>query len=193
MKPRIAVIGKGNVGGALQRGIERAGYPVQSAGNNAQRVREVAEWAEYIFLAVPYTALDEVIREIGDGLNGKTVVDATNALTPAFELAIGFTTSGAEEIQKKAAAAKVVKAFNTVFASHMETGQVKGTALTLFVASDDSAAKQQVMALGREIGFDAVDAGPLNNARLLEPLGYLNIQLGYMLKMGTEIGVKLVH
>jgi hypothetical protein len=47
--------------------------------------------------------------------------------------------------------------------------------------------------LARSIGFDAVDAGPLRNARLLEPMGYQNIQLGYTLGMGAEIGLKLVH
>jgi predicted dinucleotide-binding enzyme len=87
----------------------------------------------------------------------------------------------------------VVKAFNTVFAPHMASGQVKGTSLTLLVAGDDPHAKDEVLALGRDIGFDSVDAGPLRNARWLEALGYLNIQLGYMLKMGTEIGFKLIH
>ncbi len=48
-------------------------------------------------------------------------------------------------------------------------------------------------ALAREIGFDAIDAGPLKNARLLEPFAYLNIQLGYVLQMGTQIGFKLLH
>ena len=193
MKPKIAVIGQGNVGSALRRGCEHAAYPVKSAGNDAQRVREAAGWAECIILAVPFTALDDVVREIGDALNGKVVIDVTNALTPSFELAIGFITSGAEELQKKTAAARVVKAFNTVFAAHMDTGQVKGTALTLLVAGDDRAAKEQVMALGRDIGFDSVDAGPLKNARLLEPLGYLNIQLGFTMNMGKDIGFKLVH
>ncbi len=117
----------------------------------------------------------------------------TNALTPDFQLALGCTTSGAEELQKKAPSAKVVKAFNTVFAQNMGTGEVKGTKLTMFAAGDDQPAKEQVLGMGRDIGFDAVDAGPLANARWLETLGYLNIQLGYMLKMGTEIGFKLVH
>ena len=65
--------------------------------------------------------------------------------------------------------------------------------LTAYVAGDDPAAKSTVLDLARKIGFDAVDAGPLANARLLEPLGYLNIQLGYVLAMGTQIGFKLVR
>lgn len=193
MKPKIAVIGTGNVGSAIRRGLERAGYEVRSVGKDPPRVRETASWGEVIILAVPYAAVGETVTEMGEVVRGKPLLDVTNALTPDFQLAIGFTTSGAEELQKKAPAAKVVKAFNTVFAEHMATGQVKGTALTLLVAGDDQGAKELVLGLGRDIGFDAVDAGPLKNARWLETLGYLNIQLGYGLKMGTQIGFKLIH
>lgn len=63
--------------------------------------------------------------------------------------------------------------------------------MTVFVAGDDAAAKSEVLDVAKAIGFDPVDAGPLANARLLEPLGYLNIQLGYVLGQGTAIGLKL--
>ena len=75
----------------------------------------------------------------------------------------------------------------------MSTGKVKGEQLTLLVAGDDDAAKKTVLAMGSDIGFDPVDAGPLMNARWLEALAYLNIQLGHVLKMGPEIGARLVH
>jgi hypothetical protein len=193
MKPRTAIIGDGNVGSAIQKGLQRAGYELKVTGKDPPRVREAGAWAEVIVLAVPYGTLDEVIKELGTGVDGKTLVDATNALSADFQLALGFTTSGAEELQKKAPRAKVVKAFNTVFAQTMSTGKAKGQTITLFAAADDTAAKDKVLALGRDIGFDAVDAGPLRNARWLETLGYLNIQLGYTLKMGSDIGIKLVH
>jgi predicted dinucleotide-binding enzyme len=193
MRVKIAVIGKGNVGSALGSGLERAGHEVRTVGKDPTGVRDTAAWAEIVILAVPFPAIDETLRELGDSVAGKVVVDVTNALTPDYQLALGFSTSGAEELQKKAPTAKVVKAFNTVFAEHMANGQVKGEPLTLFVAGDDRRAKEQVLALGKGMGFDAVDAGPLKNARWLETLGYFNIQLGYMLKMGTQIGFKLIH
>jgi predicted dinucleotide-binding enzyme len=193
MKPTVAVIGKGNVGGALARGLERAGYVVRVVGNDPVAVSEAASWGEVIILAVPYGAIESAVRELGEAINGKVIVDASNALTPDYQLAVGFTTSGAELLQTQVPAARVVKAFNTVFAQHMDTGTVKGTRLSLFVAGDAGDAKTTVMTLGRDLGFDAVDAGPLVNARWLESLGYLNIQLGYMLKMGPEIGFVLVH
>lgn len=193
MKPKIAIVGNGNVGTAIQTGLERSGYEVKSVGNEPARTREVAAWGDLIILAVPFPAVDEAIRAIGNALNNKTLVDVTNALTPDYKLALGFTTSGAEELQKKVPSAKVVKAFNTVFADHMSTGKLGGTTLTLFVAGDDKGSKDQVMSLARDIGFDAVDAGPLKNSRLLEPVGYFNIQLGFTLQMGTKIGLKLVR
>ena len=193
MKTKVAIIGKGNVGSALARGLERTGVEVKTVGKDPAAVSALAAWGDIIILAVPFPAVDETVSELGELLRGKVVVDATNALTPSYELALGCTTSGAEELQRKLPAAKVVKAFNTVFAEHMATGKVKGETLTLFASGDDEQAKQQVLSLGKSIGFDGVDAGPLKNARWLETLGYLNIQLGYMLKMGTQLGFKLIH
>ena len=120
-------------------------------------------------------------------------MDATNALDANMNLAVGFTTSGAEELQKKARGARVVKAFNTVFAANMETGRVGGQPIAALVAGDDAAAKSAVLELAGDISFDPVDAGPLKNARLLEPMAQLNIQLGYVLGLGPRIGFTLVR
>jgi predicted dinucleotide-binding enzyme len=190
---KIGIIGAGNVGSALARGLERAGHQVRPVGNDAAAVREAAAWAEDVILAVPFGAIDDAVREAGDGLDGKTLIDVTNALDDDMNLALGFTTSGAEELQRKVPKAKVVKAFNTVFAEHMDTGRLRDEPLTAFVAGDDPTAKREALELARDIGFDAVDAGPLRNARLIEPLGYLNIQLGYGQKMGTNIGIELLR
>jgi 8-hydroxy-5-deazaflavin:NADPH oxidoreductase len=192
-KSKIGIIGNGNVGGALARGLKRAGHDVRAIDDNKTAVRDTAAWGEIVFLAVPFGALDDVVRTAGETLAGKTVVDVTNALDVNMSLALGFTTSGAEELQKKLPKARVVKAFQTVFAQHMDTGKLGDQRLTTFVASDDASAKSSVLALARDVGFDAVDAGPLRNARLLEPLGYFNIQLGYSLEMGTRIGFRLLH
>ena len=193
MTPRIGIIGNGNVGSALARGLERGGYAVRVADSEPSRVKEAGEWAEVVILAVPYGAVDDVIRELGSTIEGKTLVDVTNALTEDMQLASGCTTSGAEHLQQIARGARVVKAFNTQFAGHMDTGHLGGQSLTVFTASDDADAKQQVMEMATGIGFTPIDAGPLRNARLLEPLGYFNIQLGYVLGLGTNIGLQLVR
>jgi 8-hydroxy-5-deazaflavin:NADPH oxidoreductase len=192
-KTKIAIIGDGNVGGALARGLGRAGHDVRAVGNDKAAVRDAAAWADAVLLAVPFGAVGDVVETAGAALAGKIVVDVTNAVDASMSLAVGFSTSGAEELQKRLPKARVVKAFNTVFASFMETGHHGEQPLTAFVAGDDAGAKTSVLELARDLGFDAVDAGPLKNARLLEPLAYLNIQLGYVLGMGANIGFKLLH
>ena len=193
MTTKIGIIGNGNVGSALEGGLKRTSHEVRSVENDPAAVRAVADWANVVILAVPFGALDQVVKTAGSALDGKTVVDATNPLNPDMSLALGFSTSGAEELQKKAPKAHVVKAFNTVFAQNMPSGHVGTQALSALVAGDDAGAKSTALELAKAIGFEAVDAGPLRNARLLEPLGYLNIQLGYVLKMGTDIGFKVVR
>lgn len=193
MKPKIGIIGKGNVGDALLRGCERAGYEARAVGHYLKGVQETAAWGEVIILAVPFAAIDDTLSKMGENVNGKALVDVTNVVTADYQLALGCTTSGAEELQKKVPSAKVIKAFNTVFSEQMYRGRVGDEPITLFAAGDDGEAKATVLQLGREIGFDAVDAGPLQNARWLETLGYFHIQLGYMLKMGTGVEFKLIR
>ena len=189
----IGIIGDGNVGSALQRGLTKAGHEARAVGNDPALMKETVRGAEVVILAVPFGAIDDVVRQVGGELKGKVVIDVTNALNPDMTLAVGLTTSGAEELQKKVPGARVVKAFNTVFAVHMDSGTVKGEQLTVFAAGDDAEAKATVLELARGIGFDAVDAGPLSSARQLEPLALQNILLGYVLGMGMEIGFRLVH
>lgn len=168
-----------------------SGIRVRSTGK--ENVRETAAWGEIVVLAVPFGAVNDAVKTIGDALDGKTLVDATNALDENMGLAIGFSTSGAEELQKLAPAAKVVKAFNTVFAQHMDTGKLAGETLTVLAASDDEEAKRTALELAKAIGFDAVNAGPLQNARWLETLGYLNIGLGYVVGHGVNSGFRYIH
>src|SRR5690242_7961067 len=80
-KPKIGIIGDGNVGSALRRGLERAAYQVRTVGKNPGQVKQTAGWADVVILAVPYEAVDEALAELGDGINGKTLVDVTNVLT----------------------------------------------------------------------------------------------------------------
>lgn len=191
MATKIGIIGSGNVGSAINRGLSKAG--IESRVSNEENVAEVAAGSDIIILAIPFMAIDDVVKKIGNSASGKIVIDATNALTAEMQLAVGFATSGAEELQKKLSKAKVVKAFNTVFAQHMDSGKLNGQTLTAFAASDDEAARNKVLELLRLIGFDAVNAGPLQNARHLEALGFLNIQLGYVLGNGAMTGFKYLR
>ncbi len=143
---------------------------MRAIGNEPEKVGETALWAEITILAVPFDAVGAAVKEAGTSFDGKTLVDATNALAPDMQLAIGFTTSGAEQLRKKVPNAYVVKAFNTVFAQHMDSGRLGDQQLTTFVAGNDHDAKNSLLTIARDIGFDAVDAGPFSNARQLESL-----------------------
>ena len=190
---KIGIIGNGNVGSALQAGLSRGGHEVRAVGRDAAAVREAGEFGEVVILAVPFGEIDNALRELGDTVNGKIVVDATNALTPDMNLAVGLTTSGAEELQKKAPGAKVVKAFNTAFAHTMNGGRIGDDQLAGLVAADDAEAKATVLSLAKDLGFDPIDAGPLASARQLEPLALLNIKLGFVQGYGPNSGFKFVH
>ncbi len=122
---KIGIIGSGNVGSALARGLKRAGHEVRMADRDHAAIRATASWAEILLIAVPFAAIDDVVAGAGEAFAGKTVIDATNALDAKMNLAVGFTTSGAEELQGKLPQSRVVKAFNTVFAQHMDTGRAR--------------------------------------------------------------------
>jgi 8-hydroxy-5-deazaflavin:NADPH oxidoreductase len=88
----------------------------------------------------------------------------------------------------------VVKAFNTALAHTMDSGKVNGEQISAFIAGDDEGAKSAVLGLARDIGYDAVDAGPLLNVRDLEPMAMVNMQLGYQpFGLAPQVGFKLVH
>lgn len=181
---RVIVAGKTVAAGAdLAARLSAASGPEVESGTLAQAV----DRSEVVILAVPYGAIAGIARETE--FDGKIVIDLSNPVAEDFSgITLGFNTSAAEEVQALLPGAQVVKAFNTVFAQIYGEGlDFDGRAVPAFVASDHEAAKTAVMALAEGAGFAPVDAGPLINARYLEPLGYLNIQFGYMLGHGTQI------
>lgn len=190
---KIAIIGKGNVGNALATGLRGKKHEIRFGHRDPREpVQEAAKWGEVIILAVPHDAVEDSAKTIGSAANDKTLIDVTNALDENGELALGFTTSAAEELQKMLPRAHVVKAFNTVFAKNQSVGRIGNVQLAAFIAGDDLKSKQTVMSLARDIGFDPIDSGPLKIARFLEPMAMLMINLGFDMKLGTSIGFKLV-
>lgn len=183
----IAIIGAGNVGQALASSFKRAGHEVTISAAHPESATEVASklgtkaagsnteavlTADLVVLAVPATALESVAREIGPNLAGKVVVDVTNRPTPD---PAGSPTSVAEELQERLPEARVVKAFNTAFASRQAEPVVHGIPADGFVAADDEVAKKTVLDAVASIGFRPVDAGSLAAARTLEGMAWLNI------------------
>ncbi|WP_319529945.1 NAD(P)-binding domain-containing protein [uncultured Cohaesibacter sp.] len=183
---KIAVIGKGNIGSGLNKVLSEAGKDVAAFDKDDNLEAAVAA-ADVVILATPYGAAAEIAKEAD--FSGKIVIDVSNPITEDFSgLQVGHTSSAAEEIAKLLPGATVVKAFNTVFAQHYSNGlKVAGQSLQTFIASDDEAARDTVKAIATDIGLEPVDVGPLKNARYLEPIGFLNIQFGYVFGKGTDI------
>jgi predicted dinucleotide-binding enzyme len=144
--------------------------------------------ADAVILAVPFDAVRGIVDELGAKLDGKILVDVTNHFAPEQ---LGGT-SNAERIQQMAPNARVVKAFNTIFASHQADPAIDGIQLDGFVAGDDNAAKQQALALVESLGFRPIDAGPLAMARALEGMGTLNIALNATNGWPWQSGWKLL-
>jgi NADPH-dependent F420 reductase len=208
---KIGVIGAGNVGGTLGTAWARAGHEVffgvkrpredkvqellRAAGPNARAgsPSEAAAFAEVVVVATPWPATQAAIESLGS-LAGKIVIDCTNPLRPDLSgLEIGHTTSGAEKVAQWAKGAKVLKAFNTTGANIMADPVINGVRTVMFVCGDEESSKAAVLKLAADVGFDAVDAGPLTQARLLEPWAMLWIHLAYKGGLGREFGFALLR
>jgi predicted dinucleotide-binding enzyme len=204
---KVGIIGAGNMGSAFARRLGAAGHDVfiaskkledakkvaASVGANVRAVpqEELAGNVDVLIAATPFASQADAVRGSGR-LDGKTVVEISNPLKPDMSgLAVGLTTSAAEEVAKAAPSAKVIKAFNTVFAQVLadRAPTADGGKVQVFYAGDDDAAKRTVRSLIESMEFEPLDAGPLSNARYLEPLGMLNIYLGYSAKLGTDIAL----
>jgi predicted dinucleotide-binding enzyme len=207
---KIAVIGTGPVGGTLGRRWAELGHAVSfgvrdlaDAAANAliaeirgkarlARVPDAVKDADVVVLATPYAANAAAISAAGD-LAGKIVIDVTNPIGADFSLAVGFTTSGAEELQKLAPGARVYKAMNQVGYEIMADPAFAAGKPVIFVAGDDAAGKQVVLDLVSALGFEAIDAGELVVARLIEPYAMLWIHLMARRKMGRSFAFSLLR
>jgi 8-hydroxy-5-deazaflavin:NADPH oxidoreductase len=200
----ITILGAGNMGSALAKQFARAGHQVRITSRDPAKARAVADavpgsaivaakeaaaGSDVVIVATSYADAVPALRSLGS-LAGKVVIDITNPLTPDYMgLTVGFNSSAAEEIAKAVPGAEVVKAFNTLFAQVIANGAAPAgsQAVPVYFASDSERAKQTAKALIESIGFKAVDAGGLKNARYLEPLAGLNIYFGYGAGQGTGI------
>jgi predicted dinucleotide-binding enzyme len=200
---RVGIVGAGNMGSAFAKRLSSAGHDVVITDRNLEDARTVAaavgarvravpqeqlaENAEVVIAATAFPNQVDALRASGK-LDGKTVVEISNPMKEDMSgLAVGLTTSAAEEVAEAIRGAKVVKAFNTVFAQVLADAPTTGPRVQVFYAADDEGAKRTVRSLIESVGFEPIDAGPLSNARYLEPLGMLNIYFGYVAKMGTDI------
>ena len=182
---KISFIGAGNVarslGALFAKGGHEVTYSSSAPEGDAIAVADAVHSGEVICLALPYAAIAGVVQQNLPALQGKIIVDITNAINIAdwSSVLLGQETSGAEEVAKLATGATVVKAFNTIFADVMHTDKqvIEGQKLTAFIATDNEQAAATVSTLAKDAGFAPLHTGPLKNARYLEAMAHLNIAI----------------
>lgn len=192
MRSSISIVGLGNAARALAARALAGGNAVEIIGRDAAKAKELAATlggatagttgtapvGDIVVLAVPYAGAAAVVREYGDALRGKIIVDITNPVTPDL---LGFVvpddSSSAQEIAKAAPDdAHVVKAFNTVFSHVLAAGPAEDRPLDVFIAGDDAQAKARVSEFVESLGL-RWDTGALFMARALENVGLLELGL----------------
>lgn len=198
---RIGVLGTGDVGRSLANGFLQLGHEVKMGSREPGNAKaaawaseagprasagifaEAAQFGELVALATLWSGTENALRLAGAGnLAGKVLIDATNPilLTPGAppSLALGHSDSGGEQVQRWVPEARVVKAFNTVGYAHMVHPQFPGGPPDMFICGNDGAAKSTVSEILTAFGWNTIDIGGIEGARLLEPLCILWVLYG---------------
>ncbi|HEY6799831.1 MAG TPA: NADPH-dependent F420 reductase [Agromyces sp.] len=171
----VSIIGSGNMGTAIASIVAAGGNTAEFVGRDTtERIN-----GDIVVLAVPHTALDEIVATRGAELAGKIVVDITNPLNfETFDsLVVPADSSRAAELQKALPESRVLKAFNTNFAATLAAKTVGGLPTTVQIAGDDTEANRALADIVRAGGLKAIDAGSLARARELEAVGFLQLTL----------------
>jgi len=189
---RFGVLGSGEVGQTLAKGLRDIGHDVRIGSRDPGRLAgysaetkipagtfaEVAEWAESAVLSVKGSAAEEALRLAGpERLAGKLMIDTTNPIAdePPVDGVINYFTGPnewlMERLQAAAPRARFVKAFSCVGAPEMVGPKLDGGPPTMFYCGNDSAAKAEVARLLERFGWESADMGTA--ARAIEPLAML--------------------
>jgi predicted dinucleotide-binding enzyme len=185
---RIAIIGTGKVGSAIAWGLKGKSHQVTLGARDPQAAEvaalaidtgatpmlpaAAAEAGDVVILALPWGVAEGAVKALGS-LAGKTVIDCMTPLgmvDGALGLTVGHATSGGEIVQGWLPEAHVVKTLNQVGAEIMAKNDHLPQRPVQFIAGDSGTAKDAGATILADLGFEALDAGGLAKARLLEPL-----------------------
>lgn len=212
---KIGIIGTGVVGQTLGTGLVKLGHSVKIGSRDPQSAKllewasqngpeastgtldEAAKFGDIAILATNWNGTENALQLAGpENLAGKVLIDVTNPLAFAAgkpDLALGFSDSGGESIQRWAPEARVVKALNIVTASVMvDPGQLAEMP-DMFIAGNDEAAKKEVTALLESFGWPVIDIGGIEEARLLESLGMLWVKYYFKYRNNGLHAFKLIR
>lgn len=211
----IAILGSGLMGSALGTAWARAGHSVaftysrdharlerlaRAAGNGAIAAKptEVIHGSEVVLVSVPWHRLDDALAAAGvvAAFANKTVITCSLPMRPDdSDLAAAHDTSGAEELAKRLADARVVAAFNTIPSELIRPELLDvpdAERPEVLICGDDRQANDVAATLARDAGFTPVHAGPLRVSRWVEPFGLVVAQLAYAQERGPALGYRFL-
>jgi len=186
-KTKIGIVGSGRVGGAIGAVWVKAGHDVMfssrsiendkalaarlGGGARAGTPREAAAFGEVVMISVPYGALPDVGKDLGDLIKGKVVIDTCNPFP-------GRDGKIAEWAREKGAGlasaellpgARLVRAFNAIGAARMGSAHQEPGRGGMPIAGDDAKAVAVASRLIRELGYEPVLIGGLAKGKYLMP------------------------
>jgi predicted dinucleotide-binding enzyme len=212
----IGILGSGEVGQKLGCGFIELGHRVKigTRDPNQEKIKEwikksgdsasagtfsqAASYGQLIVVATSWNGTLEAIRMCDPkDLVDKTVIDVTNPLDFSAEglpkLAVGYTDSAGEIIQRLLPEANVVKAFNTVGNPHMVNPEFPNGPPTMFICgNNDNAKKTVINEFLTKFGWESIDIGGIEGSRLLEPMAMLWITHYFQTNTGNH-AFKLLH
>jgi predicted dinucleotide-binding enzyme len=197
---KIAILGAGNVGRTLGKVWASRGHEILYGRRQPDpgqltetTVREATRDGDVLVLTTPWGAAQETLAGAST-LMGKILLDCTNPLLPGLGgLEVGHNTSGAECVAQWAPGARVVKIFNTVGYNIMANPVFGNERASMLFCGDDPEAKRVAAGLAEDAGFEPVDAGPLTQARLLEPFALLWITMALKHGHGRDMAFRLLR
>lgn len=186
-KQKVGIIGSGEVGRALAKGFASRNCEVKIGSRTKKgelvTFGEAAKFGELIVLATKWEGTQNALQ-LADPVNlrGKVVIDATNPLKEVdgrpVGLERGFSDSGGEQVQRWLPGAKVVKAFNIVGNALMVDPRLPGGPPTMLIGGNDEGAKKEVTEILTNFGWETIDLGGIEAARLLEPMCWAWVMTG---------------
>lgn len=200
----IAIIGTGQMATSLTKTLGKANQ-ITVYGRDEEEAKNLAEEngaageklgdsipQDLVILALPYSAISSFLQENGKLLEGKILIDISNAMDwQKMELLEG------EGVLKSAeslpANTKIIKAFNTIPAPILAEGQVDGKPVDVFLAGDDQDAKDKLAEAINASGLRAIDVGALSHAPYLESLLLINSLAGMKVGGGKPVSTKILQ
>jgi len=200
----IAIIGTGNVGGALATNWSKRGHTInlgvkdlhQFKGQDLLKnehtlvysIKEAVSKSDVVLIATPPTAIFEIIDQMGD-VSGKTIIDATNSVRATPEPYKTVYHCLADKTN-----AQIVKCFNTTGFENMLNPVYNDEGIDMFMAGDSDIAKKIANQLALDAGFaSCMDFGKADKVELLEKFALSWINLAIMQGHGRNMAFKVVR